>query len=167
MKKSEAIRGRKVVLQPGEGKSFWQPVPANGFAEPRLVPGETKFEGVSLGFQTIAPGSYVREHSHDNQIEMLVGFSGRGTVKVDGVPHPMVPGTTCFLGYDVKHQIINETDEDLVMVWAIAPAGLEEFFETIGRPREEGEPAPEPFARPVDTDAIDRRSGMDATAAEA
>ena len=117
-----------------------------------------------MGFQTIAPGSYVREHSHDNQIEMLVGFSGRGTVKVDGVPHPMVPGTTCFLGYDVKHQIINETDEDLVMVWAIAPAGLEEFFEVIGRPREEGEPAPEPFARPVDTDAIDSRSGMNATA---
>ena len=84
------------------------------------------------------------------------GSRGGGTVKVDGVPHPMVPGTTCFLGYDVKHQIINETDEDLVMVWVIAPAGLEQFFETIGRPREEGEPAPEPFARPVDTDEIDR-----------
>ena len=167
MQKSETARGRGIVLQPGEGPTFWQPVPANGYAEPRLVPGETKFAGASLGFQSIAPNSYVREHSHSDQVELLVGFSGRGTVKVDGVPHPMVPGTTCFLGYDVKHQIINETDEDLVMVWVIAPAGLEEFFETIGRPREAGEPAPEPFARPVDTEEIDRRSGMDAAAAEA
>ena len=60
MQKSESARGRGIVLQPGEGRSFWQPVPANGFAEPRLVPEETRFEGVSLGFQTIAPGSYVR-----------------------------------------------------------------------------------------------------------
>lgn len=164
MQKSEAARGRGIVMQPGEGRSFWQPVPANGFASPKLVPEETEFQDVSLGFQNIAPGSYVREHSHDDQVELLVGFSGRGTIMVDGVAHPMVPGTTCFLGYDVKHKIINETDEDLVMVWVIAPGGLEQFFETIGRPRAEDEPAPEPFARPTDTDAIDLRSGMNATA---
>ena len=167
MQNSEAARGRGVVMQPGDGRLSWQPVPANGHVASMLVPEDTSFEGMSLGFQTVAPNSYVREHSHADQIEVLVGFSGRATLKMDGVPHPMVPGTACFLGYDVKHQIINETDEDFVMMWMIAPAGLEKFFETIGRPRTTGEPASEPFPRPVDTDAIDRRSGMSATAAEA
>ena len=82
---------------------------------------------------------------------------------VDGVAHPLVPGTACFLGYDVKHELINETDEDLVMMWVIAPAGLEDFFATIGRPRAEGDPAPEPFARPTDVVAIERSMGMNDT----
>ena len=47
---------------------------------------------------------------------------------VDGVAHPLVPGTACFLGYDVKHEIINEGDDELVMMWVISPPGLEDFF---------------------------------------
>ena len=48
---------------------------------------------------------------------MLVGIRGHGRVVLDGVGHDMVPGTACFAGYDVKHQIINESDdEDLVIM---------------------------------------------------
>ena len=162
---NEKARGRCVVMQPGEGKSFWQPVPANGYAEPKLVPVETGFDGLSMGFQTIAPHSRVREHSHADQIELQICFKGSGTVKLDGEPHPITPGTTCFLGYDVKHEIINESDDELVMMWVIAPAGLEEFFETIGRPREEGKPAPEPFARPANVVGLERSLGMNDTVA--
>ena len=79
---------------------------------------------------------------------------------VDGVSHPLVPGTACFLGCDVKHEIINETDEELVMLWLVSPAGLENFFKAIGRPRTPGEPAPAPFARPADGVEIERASGM-------
>lgn len=86
---------------------------------------------------------------------------------VDGEPHPLVPGTACFAGYDVKHEIINESDdEDLVMMWVIAPGGLEDFFATIGRPRQAGDPAPEPFERPADVIAVERELGIDNPAAE-
>ena len=89
-----------------------------------------------MGYQTIAPGCRVREHSHGDQIELQICFRGRGRVVVDGVSHPLVPGTACFLGYDVKHEIINDSpDEDLVMLWVITPPGLEDFFKAIGRPR--------------------------------
>jgi hypothetical protein len=81
-------------------------------------------------------------------------------VVVDGVSHPLVPGTACFLGYDVKHEIINETDEELVMLWMVSPAGLENFFKAIGRPRTPGDPAPAPFARPENGVEIERASGM-------
>ena len=156
-------RGHAVVMQPDDGPSYWQPVPANGHADPKLFPANTGFDGVSMGYQTIAPGGRVREHSHGDQIELQICFRGRGRVVVDGVSHPLVPGTACFLGYDVKHEIVNETTGDLVMMWIVAPHGLEKFFDAIGRPRRAGEPAPEPFARPADVVAIQRGLGMNDT----
>src|SRR5216683_2011353 len=110
MSDTEEVRGRAVVVQPGEGPSYWQPVPANGHSDPALF-----------------------------------------------------PGTACMLGYDVKHEIVNDTDEDLVMLWVITPPGLEDFFKAIGRSRAAGEPAPAPFARPTDVIAIERSLGMNDT----
>lgn len=163
MNATGTAKGRAVVMQPDDGPSFWQPIPANGHADPKLYPGNTDFEGLAMGFQTIAPGSRVREHSHGDQVELQICFRGQGRVVVDGVSHDLVPGTSCFLGYDVRHEIINEGREDLVMLWVIAQAGLERFFEAIGRPRRRGEPAPSPFARPGDVVAIERAMGMNDT----
>ena len=70
------------------------------------------------------------------------------------------------LGCDVKHEIVNEGADDLVMLWVITPPGLEDFFQAIGRPRRPGEPAPEPFARPTDVVAIERGLGMNDTRTE-
>ncbi len=159
------VRGHAVVVQPGEAPSYWQPVPASGHADPTLVPALTRFDGLSMGYQTIAPGGRVREHSHGAQVELQICFRGRGRVIVDGTSHPLVPGTACFLGYDVKHEIVNEGDEELVMLWVITPPGLEHFFPAIGRPRTPGEPAPPPFARPDDVVAIERSLGMNDTRA--
>ena len=156
-------RGHAVVVQPGEGASYWQPVPANGHADPALHPGNTRFDAVSMGYQTIAAGGRVREHSHGSGIELQICFRGRGRVMVDGVAHPLVAGTACFLGEDVKHEIINEGNEELVMLWVVSPSGLERFFEAIGRPRRPGEDAPAPFARPTDVVTIERAMGMNDT----
>jgi quercetin dioxygenase-like cupin family protein len=163
MNEPERIRGHAVVVQPAEGPSYWQPVPANGHADPKLHPGNTRFGGLSMGFQTIAPRSRVREHSHGDQVELQICFRGAGRVVVDGRSHELVPGTACFLGYDVRHEIINEGDGELVMLWVISPPGLENFFQAIGRPREAGAPAPLPFERPLDVVAIERRMGMNDT----
>jgi quercetin dioxygenase-like cupin family protein len=165
MSESVGPRSRGVVVQPDEGPSYWQPVPANGHADPKLTPELTRFPALSMGYQTIAPGGRVREHSHGDQIELQICFRGRGRVVVDGVSHPLAPGTACFLGHDVKHEIINETSDELVMMWIVAPHGLEKFFEAIGRPRQSGEQAPEPFARPSDVVAIERKLGMNDTVA--
>ena len=162
----EGVRGRAVVMQPGDGPSYWQPVPANGHADPKLFPGNTGFDGLSMGYQTIAPASRVREHSHGDQVELQICFRGSGRVMVDGVAHKLTPGTACLLGYGVKHEIINDSaDDELVMLWVIAPPGLEDFFKAIGRPRVAGEPAPAPFPRPADVVAVERRLGMNDTVA--
>jgi quercetin dioxygenase-like cupin family protein len=165
MNAADAARGHAVVVQPDAGPSYWQPVPANGHADPKLFPAQTRFDALSMGYQTIAPGGRVRAHSHGDQIELQICFRGRGRVVVDGESHPLVPGTACFLGYDVVHELINDTAEELVMLWVITPSGLEHFFEAIGRPRRPGEPAPEPFARPADVVAVERAMGMNDTVA--
>lgn len=156
-------RGHAVVVQPGEGPSYWQPLPANGHADPKLYQENTRFGGLSMGFQTIVPGGRIREHSHGGQVELQICFRGRGCVVVDGTSHPLAPGTACFLGEDIKHEIVNESGEELVMLWIVAPPGLEHFFAAIGQPREAGAPAPTPFARPFDVVAIERAMGMNDT----
>jgi mannose-6-phosphate isomerase-like protein (cupin superfamily) len=163
MSDTDAIRGHAVVVQPGEAPSFWQPVPAGGHADPTLCPAATRFDGLSMGFQTIAPGGRIREHSHGGQVELQICFRGRGRVVVEGASHPLVPGTASFLGYGVKHEILNEGDEPLVMLWVVSPPGLEHFFEAIGRARRPGDPAPAPFERPADVVATERRLGLNDT----
>jgi quercetin dioxygenase-like cupin family protein len=165
MSNVETVRGRAVVVQPEQGASYWQPVPANGHADLKLTPATTGFEPLAMGYQTIAPGCRVREHSHGDQIELQICFRGRGRVVVDGVSHELTAGTACFLGYDVKHEIVNDSPEDLVMMWVITPPGLEDFFKAIGRPRQPGDQAPAPFARPADVVAVERAMGMNDTRA--
>src|SRR2546423_15666176 len=112
MSSAPSVRGHAVVVQPGEGPSYWQPVPANGHADPRLTPALTGFDTLSMGYQTIAAGGLVREHSHGDQIELQICVRGRGRVVVDGVSHPLAPGTAGFFGYEVKHHVPNEGPDD-------------------------------------------------------
>jgi len=94
--------------------------------------------------------------------EILFCFAGKGTIIVDGVPHPFVPGTTVYAAPGVRHKIISDGPDELKMTWTYLPPGLDDFFAAIGRPREPGEPAPEPFARPADVHAIEARTGYGA-----
>src|SRR2546427_7663628 len=101
---SPAVKGRAVVLQPEEGPSYWQPVPANGHADPRLTPALTGFDTLSMGYQTIAPGGRVREHSHGDQVELQICFRGCGHVVVHGMSHPLAACPPCFLALHVRHE---------------------------------------------------------------
>lgn len=93
MSEAERIGGHAVVMQPGDGPSYWQPVPASGHADPKLFPDNTGFDGLSMGFQTIAVGGRVREHSHGGQVELQISFRGKGRVMVDGKRHDLGNGT--------------------------------------------------------------------------
>ena len=64
---TDGRRGTAVVVQPDEGPSWWQPVPANGYSEVRLRPGNLPEVGgrLSSGIQVIAPGCFIREHQHE------------------------------------------------------------------------------------------------------
>jgi quercetin dioxygenase-like cupin family protein len=155
-----AAKGSKIVLQPGEGESYWQPKPASGYAVVKISADICDSRNVTMGIQVVAPGGYVREHWHSDNEEILFCFEGRGTIVVDGEPRPFVPGTTAFLGRWVKHKIVNDGRDVLKFTWTYLPPGLDRFFAGIGRPRLAGEPEPEPFERPGDTLAVESRTGF-------
>lgn len=149
--------GELLVVPPDRAKNFWQPVPANGSitvsVAPDIVPMEWPF---GFGTQTLPPGGYVREHTHDRNEELIHVISGRGTAVLDGVDHAMEAGLTLFLGRNRRHKFINTGLSELHWAWLIVPNGLEAFFEAIGRPRTAGEPPPTPFPRPENVIEIER-----------
>ena len=150
--------GRGLVIAPDEGRSYWQPEPASGHVTIKIEPRNTGVGGVSLSVQAIGVGGHVREHAHGENDEIIYVLEGTGTAVVDGKRHPMVPGTTIFLGKGVKHTFINQGDGELRFTATILPAGLEDYFEAVGRPRRAGEPTPEPFPRPDDVLEIERNT---------
>ena len=152
--------GNSIVLQPEEGKSYWQPKPANGFAIVKISPENCSSNFLSMGVQAIAENGYIRDHWHSKHEEILFCFEGKGEVVVDGAVHSFVPGTTIFLGRWVRHKITNTGPGYLKMTWTYLPPGLHEFMASIGQPRQPGEAAPEPFSRPADTLTIERQTGF-------
>lgn len=162
-------RGEILVVHPGDataaaasgGSSYWQPVPANGFIDVLVAPDRVAMEHpLGLGTQTVPPGSYVREHSHDRNEEVLYFLRGRGRAVLDGGEKEVAlqPGVAIFVGRNRRHMFINDGDEDLQFLWLIVPNGLETFFREIGRVRAAGEPVPAPFPRPDNVLEIERRT---------
>lgn len=152
-------QGKVVIVGLDEAKSYWQPVPANGFVRNILTPALTGSENdFAIGTQTVAPGCLIREHTHDRNEEVIHVLEGEGVARIDGVEHPISRGSTVFIGRNRRHHFINRGTEPLTFLWFFMPDGLDRFFEEIGRPRAPGEPPPEPFPRPDDIAEIEART---------
>lgn len=151
--------GEVRVQGPDDGASYWQPVPANGHV--RNVLNDAMVGSVNrfaLGTQTVAPRSFIREHTHDRLEEVIFVIKGRGIARLDGVDHPLEEGSCVFVGHDSKHHFLNPHDEPMTFVWLVMPGGLDDFFAQIGRPRVPGETAPDPFPRPDNVAEIEART---------
>ncbi|MBN8956379.1 MAG: cupin domain-containing protein [Rhizobiales bacterium] len=151
--------GKVVIRGPDDGESFWQPVPANGFVRNifngRDLGARSNF---SIGTQTVAPNSFIREHTHADHEEIIYVVEGKGVARVDGVDHPLEVGSCVFIGVNRKHHFLNPNDEPMTFVVLLMPGGLDKFFAEIGRKRTPGEPAPEPFPRPENIAEIEART---------
>ena len=155
----DAPAGHARVVPDGTGASFWQPKPANGYAEVILAP--TDAESVhrfSMGRQLLPPGGQVRLHAHDRGEEVFYVLTGAGVAEIDGQAHRLSPGMTLYFGHNRAHTILNDGDSDLQWVWFFMPGGLDDFFSGIGRVRAAGEVAPAPFERPADVREIEKRT---------
>lgn len=142
-------------------RSFWQPVPANGYVTVKLRPEDTGCGAAAMGMQTVGVGGFVREHAHPDQDEIIFVLEGEGVAVVDGSRHPMNRGCAFLLRSNVRHSFINTGAGELTFTWTIMPGfGLSEFFESIGRPRQEGEAAPQPFERPRNIAEIEAQTGF-------
>lgn len=148
-----------LLIQPEDVASYWQPQPANGHASVIVSPAIVRMDGrFSVGLQTLPPGGVVREHSHEDNEEVLHFTAGTGVAYINGVEHQLSKGQTLYLGKHCKHRFVNNGSEELSWVWFFTPNGLEDFFRDIGRVRHYREAAPENFDRPADVAQIEART---------
>jgi hypothetical protein len=85
----------------------------------------------------------------------LFCYAGTGQADVDGKRYDVVPETMILIGRGVLHKVTNTGTGQMRLLWGIWPAGLEDWFADIGKPRKPSEPLPPPFPRPHNVDQIE------------
>ncbi|MDB4907473.1 MAG: cupin [Gemmatimonadetes bacterium] len=89
-----AAIAKRVLLRKGEAGAVTQ------FAQSRFAPGE------------VAPA-----HSHPDMHEVFFVQSGQGTAVVDGVSHELVRGTCITFAPGEVHEISNDGEAELVLLY--------------------------------------------------
>ena len=151
---ADHAKGVAIVLGPDDGESLWQPLPSTGFVTNKINPYNSPYDAFSTGIQVLEPGAHIRRHAHERQHELLFCYAGRGRADIEGRSYEILPETMILVGRGLQHKVENTGSEQLRLLWLIAPAGLEDWFRAIGRPRRAGEPVPAPFERPANVEMI-------------
>ncbi len=69
---------------------------------------------------TLAPGSSIGYHSHDNDSEIMYFLEGEATVLTDAGEEKLLPGQAHYCPMGHSHSLINRGSEPLVFV-AVVP----------------------------------------------
>lgn len=86
------------------------------------LPHLTNFAQARLG-----PGQVSPAHAHQDMCEVFFIEAGTGQIAINGVAHPLAPGTCIAVAAQETHEITNTGQEDLVITYfglqveAIAP----------------------------------------------
>ncbi len=152
--------GPIIFSGPGEGDSYWQPTPTEGWATIKLSPANLASNHVTVVEQVVPPGKRLPAHGHPRNEELKLITTGTGTATVDGVEHDIRPGSLCVTGRWVEHSFLNTGNENLTILAIFQPPALEGLIRELGRPRIAGQPAPTPFGAPDDVVAIVERNSL-------
>ena len=97
-------------------------------------------DDLAVGIQQLPKGSGIPVHRHLHNDEAFYVLEGSGTVTLNEVRHACEKGATIFIPKNTWHGF-SSPDRELVLLWIMAPPGLDRFFrETCSRP---GEPRKE------------------------
>jgi putative monooxygenase len=78
-----------------------------------------------MGCATIAPGDRISEHYHPHSEEFLFCTQGTVTAELDGDTQKVPAGSALFIPINLKHRLVNEGDEDVFVVFHLAPLAPE------------------------------------------
>lgn len=82
-----------------------------------------------LGVARVRKGESLAKHRH-TQPETYFTLSGRGVVTIDGVAYPVEAGTMIFIPGDAQHQIDNDNEDELQILYAFA---IDDFDKVVYR----------------------------------
>ena len=87
----------------------------------------TGSEHLAFGTQQVKVGTGIPVHRHFQMDEAFSVLQGSGTVSLSDVPHNFEPGAAIFIPRNTWHGFANP-DHELLLLWAVTPAGLDGFF---------------------------------------
>jgi quercetin dioxygenase-like cupin family protein len=154
---NDFTKGVALALAPEDGRSFWQPLPSTGYITAKITPYNSPYDNLATGIQVLEPGTHIRRHAHERSHEILFCYRGEGYAELGDERHALVEESMLLIGRGVQHKVVNTGASQMRLMWVISPAGLEDWFEAIGRPRRIGEPMPAPFPRPDNVGEIQGR----------
>jgi quercetin dioxygenase-like cupin family protein len=90
-------------------------------------------KSVACGTQQVPIGAGIPIHIHFDSDEAFYVLDGSGTFILNDVCHPFEKGGTIFIPRNSWHGFANPESE-LLLLWIVAPAGLDAFFREICNP---------------------------------
>lgn len=142
-------KGQSLVIREADRKSFWQSLPAHGYADMIISPHNYTSNSFAIGAQKLLPGAAIPPHAHSRNEELLFVTQGSGYAITETEKIPLKRGQALFVGRYAKHGFLADADNSLEVVWIFSPPELETVLAGMGRPRIPGEDAPEPFIPPA------------------
>jgi gentisate 1,2-dioxygenase len=86
-----------------------------------------------LGTQQVPVGAGIPIHRHLQMDEAFYVLEGSGIFTLNDAQHPFEKGGTIFIPRNAWHGFANP-DHELLLLWIMAPAGLDGFFRDTCNP---------------------------------
>jgi quercetin dioxygenase-like cupin family protein len=94
----------------------------------------TGSDNLAMGTQQVMAGTGIPIHRHLQMDEAFYVLEGSGIFTLNNVTHPFERGASIFIPKNSWHGFSNP-DHELLLLWAVTPAGLDGFFrETCSPP---------------------------------
>jgi len=97
------------------------------------ISSRTGSDSFAMGTQQVMAGSGIPIHRHFHMDEAFSVLEGNGTFILNDVRHPFEKGGTIFIPKNSWHGFENP-DHDLLLLWVVSPAGLDDFFRETCNP---------------------------------
>jgi quercetin dioxygenase-like cupin family protein len=88
---------------------------------------------LAMGTQQVPIGVGIPIHRHLQTDEVIYVIEGSGTFILDDARHPIAKGDSIFIPKNAWHGFEN-ADCELLLLWIVAPPGLEALFREISAP---------------------------------
>jgi mannose-6-phosphate isomerase-like protein (cupin superfamily) len=116
------------ALGPTEGEHL---IRSNGHHYLIKVDPSRGSKNMALGTQQVSIGTGILVHQHHQADEVLYVLEGSGFGILGDTRMAVEKGSAIYVPKGVWHGVENP-DSELLLLWVVAPPGLEEFFREVG-----------------------------------
>lgn len=114
-----------IVVHEDDAVVWESPEPCRRTLKVLLSPAlQPELKALALGLSILPPGGKSDAHAHVEG-EMFFVISGAGRIKTGDEEAPLTPGVAVWSPAGEPHQLINDGEETLKVLWVLCPPGRE------------------------------------------